>query len=323
MFNRRTLLRGGLAATIFSAMPARAHGLKISAPFPIFDTHAHFYTNQQDKYPFKSDILERGLTRALSNPMSPDVVTRFWDEAGIMMGTGVQYSTTYGTDNSYLLDVCADNPARIMPVVILSPTDPATPGRLRKLARDNGITAVRFMGRPEDGEYPFLSEAAVPAWQAVSDLGIAIVLMPFGGDLDHAMGRVHDFATRFPKAKIVLDHLGYPDPANFPDTFGLTPMHHALAAHRNIYYKFTSYLTFVALDTTGTDLKGFLDYAVDLYGPDRMIWGSDFGNTEGDHLAHLQRAIDATAHMPYAARRAMFFDTAYKLFVPGGTPAHK
>lgn len=236
-----------------------------------------------------------------------------------MMGTGVQYNTTYGTDNSYLLHVCAEDPAHFLPVVILPPTDPATPDTLRRMAKENGIVAVRFMGRPVDGEYPFLSEAAVPAWETVSELGIAIVLMPFAGDLNHAMGRVHEFATRFPKATIVLDHLGYPDPKLSPDTFGLAPMHFALTGHRNIYYKFTSYLSFLMLDANGVDLKSFLDYTIDLYGYDRMIWGSDYGNTEGDHLAYLQRAVDATAHRPYGERRAIFFDNAYRLFVPGGT----
>lgn len=319
MFNRRTLLKGSLAAAALQAIPARAHSTKVKAPFPIFDTHAHFYTNQPDKYPFQSAIAEQALAKAQRHPIDPAAVLHFWDDAGIVMGTGVQYNTTYGTDNSYLLHVCSEDPAHFLPVVILPPTDPGTPAMLRKLAKDNRIVAVRFMGRPVDGEYPFLSEAAVPAWEAVSELGIAIVLMPFGGELNHAMGRVHEFATRFPKARIVLDHLGYPDPKLSPDTFGLAPMHFALSAHRNIYYKFTSYLTFLMLDTNKIDLRSFLDYAIDLYGPDRMIWGSDYGNTEGDHLAYLQRAIDATAHRPYAERKAMFFDTAYRLFVPGGT----
>ncbi len=318
MFNRRTLLKGGLAAAAIQSIPVRAQGTKVSAPFPIYDTHAHFYTNERDKYPFKPDIQESALSRAMTDPKTPEAVTSFWDDAGILMGTGVQYNTTYNTDNSYLLDVCAANPARFLPVVILSPTDAGTPDALRRMAKENGIVGVRFMGRPENGEYPFLSEAAVPVWQAVDELGIAMVLMPFGGELNHALGRIHEFATRFPGVNIVLDHLSFPDPTAYPDTFGLTPMHHALAAHRNIYYKITSYLTFLTLDATHTDLKGFLDYTRNLYGTDRMVWGSDFGNTEGDHFAYLQRAVDATAGWSYADRRAMFFDTAYRLFVPGG-----
>ena len=57
-----------------------------------------------------------------------------------------------------------------------------------------------------------------------------------------------------------------------------------------------------------------------------MMWGSDIGNTPGtidQHLALLQRMLDATAHMKDADRRAIFFDTANKVFVPGGTGIYK
>jgi hypothetical protein len=53
-----------------------------------------------------------------------------------------------------------------------------------------------------------------------------------------------------------------------------------------------------------------------------MVWGSDLGNTPGtmdEHYALLQRQLDATAHMKAADRKAMFYDTAVKVFVPGGT----
>ena len=51
----------------------------------------------------------------------------------------------------------------------------------------------------------------------------------------------------------------------------------------------------------------------------RARLNSSLGNTQGDHFAYLQRTLDATEQMPYAARRAIFFDTAYKLFGSGRT----
>jgi len=314
MLDRRTVLKTGLAAAALQSAPLLARATKVGAPFPIYDTHAHFYTNDPARYPFRSTIAERTLIRARTHPATVETVLRFWDDAGIMMGTGVQYNSAYEYDNSYLLDACAAHPARILPIVILPPTDPSTPETLRKLVSENGIVGVRFTGLADQGGFPFLTEAALPAWEAANELGIAVVLIAYGGDVNATMGKLHEFATRFPDVRIVLDHLGFPDPAALPGSFGFTPMHHALAAHRNIYYKFTSYLMLLTLDPAGTDLKAFMHYAVDLYGPDRMIWGSDFGNAEGDHFAHLQRALDATGDMPYGTRRAMFFDTAYRLF---------
>src|SRR6266540_1460048 len=106
MIDRRLFLTGGLAAAAVAAMPLRAFAAKVNAPFPIFDTHPHFYAPNTAKYPFKSDIAANARTKATNEPMTPEVVVKqYWDQAGITMGTGVQYNTVYGTDNTYLLDL--------------------------------------------------------------------------------------------------------------------------------------------------------------------------------------------------------------------------
>ncbi len=323
MLDRRLLLKGGLAATALGALPlpVLAAGTKVNAPFPIFDTHPHFYSADTQKYPFKPDISDAARAKALNSPITPEVLTQYWDEAGILMGTGVQYNTVYGTDNSYLLDVSDANPGRFIPVVILSAADPATPDKLRKMTKENKIAGVRLFGSPIDGEFEFFTEAATPAWEAINELGIVAVLMLVGGDLNRAMGRVHEYAMRYPNVDIELDHLGYTNPTTSPDTFGLTPNHFAVKPHRNIYWKLTSFHITGQLDRAGVNLKDFFDYVKDLYGADRMMWGSDLGNTPGtldEHYTLLQRALDATAHWTYAERKALFFDTPYRLFRPGG-----
>jgi predicted TIM-barrel fold metal-dependent hydrolase len=323
MLDRRLLMKGALAAATLASLPLRAaQPAKVTAPFPIFDTHPHFFTPDTAKYPFKPDITAAARTKVSETPMTPEVVVRqYWDQAGITRGTGVQYNTVYGTDNTYLLDVCKANP-RVLPVVILPATDRSTPDTLRRMTRENRIAGVRLFGSPVNGEFDFLSEAAVPSWKAVDELGIAMVLMLVGGDLNRTMHRVHEFAVRFPDVRIVLDHLGYPNPATSPATFGLTPNHLAISAHRNLYWKLTSFHLTTRIDTANADLKGFVDFVANLYGPDRMVWGSDIGNTPGtldEHFALLQRMLDATAHMSQTDRRAIFHDTAEKLFVPGGT----
>jgi len=323
MLDRRLLLKGGLAAATLGALPMRAFAApKVNVPFPIFDTHPHFYTSDTAKFPFKTDIAANARAKAMDNPMTHDVVVhQYWDNAGITMGTGVQYNTVYGTDNSYLLDVGKSDPNRVFPVVILAATDPKTPDSLRKMTKENKIAGVRLFGSPVNGEFEFFQDQAIPAWEAVDELGIAMVLMLVGGDLNRTMGRVKEFATRFPRMPIVLDHLGYPDPKSSPETFGLTPGHLAVVGMKNLYWKLTSFHLTTRIDPAKADLKAFIDYVAKLYGTDHMVWGSDLGNTPGtldEHFALAQRQVDATAHMSLANRKAMFFDTAQKVFVPGG-----
>ena len=128
----RPLPRPRCRAYDFGAQPAQK----------LFDTHAHFYTNEPEKYPFNATGArygaERMIAKATAKPMTPKAVFAFWDKVGVEMGTGVQYNSTYGTDNSYLLDVCKEHPNRTMPVVILSPTD----------AQDAGHAAEVGEGKP-------------------------------------------------------------------------------------------------------------------------------------------------------------------------------
>ena len=322
MFNRRTLIKGSIAATALTAMPVKAHDPVVKAPFPIFDTHPHFYMPNNANFPWRTDIAEAAAEKATNAPMTGKVVTDYWNKAGILMGTGVQYNTVYATDNSYLLHTAAEDPGRIIPVVILNATDPATPATLRTMAAENKIAGVRLFGFANEGNFEFFSPAATPAWEAINELGIVAVLMLVGGDLNRTMGVVKTYAERYPDVRIELDHLGYPNPRGSMETFGLTEGHMAVKGMPNLYWKLTSFHHVNMIKGAGLELKDFFDYVKDLYGADRMMWGSDMGNTPGtmaEHYAMLQEAIDATAHWSYADRKAFFFDTAYRCFVPGGT----
>lgn len=327
MLKRRTLLASTLATTAVSLLPRAAYSAEPA--LKLFDTHAHFYTNQPDKYPFNASGsrygAERMIAKAMAMPMTPEVVFEFWDKVGVEMGTGVQYNSTYATDNSYLLDVSLQHPDRILPVVILAPTDAATPATLQKMAKDSRLTAVRFSGSPNDkGEIPFLSDAAKDTWATANELGIGIVLMVLGNNAPLALPKVGEFADRYPNVKVIMDHIAFPRPELLPATFGLTPQHVAMAGHKNIYQKFTSFLISEmevgakAANKSMVEIKPLLHHMVETFGADHMVWGSDHGNVEVDDVAYVKRAVDASEGLSAADRSAFFYDTAKSVFIPGG-----
>jgi predicted TIM-barrel fold metal-dependent hydrolase len=265
------------------------------------------------------------IAKATANPMNPKAVFAFWDKVGVEMGTGVQYNSTYGTDNSYLLDVSKQYPERILPVVILSPTDAKTPVLLQQWAKDNHLAGVRFSGSPNaQGDAPFLSDAAKDVWAAANDLGISIVLMTLGNNAPASLVKVAQHADRYPNVKIALDDISFPRPELLPQTFGLSPQHIALAAHKNVYYKFTSFLVSEMEAGAKTankpmvELKPFLEHMVSVFGADHLCWGSDHGNVEVDDVAYVKRALDAASGLSARDRSAFFYDTAKAVFAPGG-----
>ena len=321
MLGRRTFLGSTLGAAAVAALPEVALAQR-KPPFKIFDTHAHFYTNDADKYPFNAKGSRLGpegqVVLAMRYPKTPEVIFKFWDAAGIAKGCGVQYNSTYASDNRYLLDVSKQYPNRIVPVVILAPTAADTPAALEKMARENRISGVRFTGRTDEaGNYPFLTDAAAGVWDAANRLGLVIVLMPTGGNMGGAMKRVGELAVKYPNVRIVLDHVGLPRREGAP-TFGFTPEHLALAQHKNIYYKYTSWL--IEADEAGkVPLQPQLEFIVKTYGADQMVWGSDVGNTEGDMVGWVNKALDAAKGLTLAQQKAIFYDTAERIFIPGGT----
>ncbi|HXS30828.1 MAG TPA: amidohydrolase family protein, partial [Steroidobacteraceae bacterium] len=127
-----------------------------------------------------------------------------------------------------------------------------------------------------------------------------------------------------PNVKIAMDHIGFPRPETLPETFGLTPAHMALAAHKNVYYKVTSFLVSEMEAGAKTankpmvDLKPFVEKMVSVFGADHLCWGSDYGNVEVDDVLYVQRMRDAAAGLSAKDRSAFFHDTGKSVFVPGG-----
>ena len=141
--------------------------------------------------------------------------------------------------------------------------------------------------------------------------------MPLGIEMAPAMKRVGEMAARYPNVNIVLDHIGFPNPGKFPDTFGLTAEHLALAAHKNIYYKYTTLLIEQILETK-VSLKDFLHHMVGVYGADHLVWGSDIGNSEVPLIDFVKRALDSADGLSLQQKRSIFYDTAKGVFIPGG-----
>lgn len=322
MIERRTLLASAVAATVLGPAAGSAFASP-SRPFKLYDCHAHFYTDDWRKYPFNAKTArygpERMVAKAMENPMTAKKIFRFWDKAGVERGLGVQYSSTYYTDNSYLLDMAAEYPNRIIPIVILDATAEETPAELRRMAKENGIAGVRFMGVPnEAGDFPFLTEAAYGSWELANELGLTITLMPISRkDPVRAIKRVGELADRYPNVGIVMDHIAFPRYAESPSTFGFRPDQLELATHKNIYYKYTTFLIEMLLEDKAP-LADFMAYAVNAFGADHMIWGSDIGNSEVDELLFVKHALDSASGLPMEQQKAIFYDTAKGLFIPGG-----
>lgn len=286
----------------------------------LYDTHAHFFTNDVSRFPIDPSGARGGADalrqRVLTAPSTPEAILGGWDRNGVTGGTGVQYNSTYKTDNSYLLSVRDAHKDRVSAVVILDPQDPATPDALQRMADEHGITGIRMTGFPDnEGRYPYFeSQAALATWAAAERLGIAVVLMylPGRSPSETALSRIAELAGRFPQLSIVLDHCGWPAPRTAPN-YGFGAAHKALTDRKNVFFKITT-INFEQLAQADIDSAQFVRHAVDLYGADRIMWGSDFGNTEGTFEDMVARARQSTRLLTPQESRAVLHDTGSRIF---------
>jgi predicted TIM-barrel fold metal-dependent hydrolase len=233
----------------------------------------------------------------------------------------VQYRTAYGTDNSYLLDAAAAHPRRVASIVLLDPFDANTPWIVRSMVRDGRAAGVRFSGSVDakNGGYPWLTgPVAQKTWQAANELGIVIVLMPVPPNVPDpgVLAAIAESARRFPNVKVVLDHCGWPNVQGGPD-HGLTAAHLAFKPLRNVYFKLSS-INLEALAAAKLPSADFVRHLVDTFGADRIMWGSDFGNTPAPYSELVHLASESTTRLGERERRAVLHDTGKAVHFPGG-----
>jgi predicted TIM-barrel fold metal-dependent hydrolase len=314
-FTRRSMLGG---AGVLAAMPALA---VIQRP-PLYDAHLHFFTNDIAHYPIdprnarEPEAVMRG--RVMDDPGTPAKMFPLWAAEGVVGGTGVQYSGAYKTDNSYVLDLADKFPAKIHPEIIVNGRDPESPARVAQLASTRRVRALRLTGFGDGAEtFPWLDSAPVhDVWAVAGRMGlpVGITFLPPKAT-EASLAAIRALAIRYPRTTIILEHFGWL--AGTPRDTSLLPGHLALAELRNVHFKFTTN-NIDELTAQGRATAPFLRHAVDVFGADRLMWGSDAGNTLRPYPGMVADAVAATAALTTVERRRVLHDNGQAMFAGKG-----
>ncbi|CAN5551842.1 hypothetical protein BH09PSE5_BH09PSE5_16120 [soil metagenome] len=304
----------------------------------IFDSHAHLVADDQERYP--RNYMQRAKDAPYRhpgvigtpgghhgpNPINevPDAqrVLQWMKEENVDGIVAVQKRMVYRLDNSYILDSSDKYPDLFSAVVILDAEDESTAGLVRKYIADHGLAGVRFFGgRKPDGSMPWLnSPMALKTWEVAQEAGLVIdleVLSHGGGG--PSIPAIIELSKNYPDVRIVLDHLLEPE-MDEGDHFGLDERYEKLGGIANIFFKFTSINLDICRET-GIPADKVLRRAVDLFGPDHVMWGSDIGTSSGTYKDMVQRMLDACVLLSAEEQRAVLHDTGKAVFVKGGHKA--
>jgi L-fuconolactonase len=222
------------------------------------------------------------------------------DVAELVTGTGVDQvilvqSQAHDADTPWLLAEAAASP---LVAGVVGWLDPATGGAGEKIAafRKRGpLVGLRAMA--QDGPPDWLDDPALHAQSAAmaeADLALDLLVRP-----QHLPGCAR-LGRLFPSLRMVVDHCAKPDIAGD----GLAPWRDALAPVAdlpNMMCKLSGLITEAAQGAPMEALTPYVEVVLDLFGPERLIWGSDWPvlKLNGAYRAWLDFArsmIPATHH---------------------------
>ena len=262
----------------------------------MIDTHAHVIALDERRYP-RAPLGGRQSDWSRERPVSADEMLAAMDAAGIERTVLVQASTCYGHDNSYLADAVAAHPRRCIGVFSVDVLAPDAPARIRHwMARGLSGLRVFIAGHTTAQDVRLDDPRSFPAWQCAveADLPICVQLRA------PALGELQSMLERFPKARVLLDHMARPDYQAAEPLF-------ALAKYENLYLKLTTHNVREAP-------KSFFARVVNSYGAARIAWGSNFPAAEGPLGALLADARATLAAFSGEERDWIFSRTAKKFY---------
>lgn len=150
-------------------------------------------------------------------------------------------------------------------------TAPSVTGDLARLAAAGPLVGIR----------PMLQGEPDPAWLSRADVGRGLDAAERAGLVFDALVRPHQLgaivaaARQRPHLRIVLDHGGKP-PMDGNDLKAWAASIAMLAALPNTACKLSGLASEAGADWCRTRLAEIIDILIDAFGPDRLIWGSDW-----------------------------------------------
>jgi L-fuconolactonase len=234
----------------------------------IVDAHVHLWDARHTPQHWMKAEHE-----AIAQPFGPGDLHPLLQRNGIDAVVLVQ-GACLDSDTDYLLRECADHDwiAAVTAWLELDRPERART-RLDELAAHAGFRAVRHLIHDEDDPHWIVRP---PVLETLAVLEEREVILELPVVFPRHFGDVRALAERFPCLPLVIDHLGKP-PLGRDDMRGWEHELRAAAAHPNVLAKLSGLNTALEWsDWRVDDLLPACAVALDAFGPDRLMCGSDW-----------------------------------------------
>jgi len=232
------------------------------------DAHHHFWNPARIPQPWMT-----GEHAAINRAFEPADLEPLVRSAGVGRTVLVQ-SAPSDDDTDYMFDLAADLDwvGGIVAWCGLDDVDAAR-SRLDELSGRPKLRGIRHLIHQEADPHWIVRPAVQPALELLAEEGL---LLELPAVYPHHLGDVPELAARHPGLTLVVDHLGKP-PLGTAQMREWEELLRAAAEQRNVYAKISGLNTVAPVGIwDAADLEPAIEVAVDAFGADRLLCGSDW-----------------------------------------------
>lgn len=231
------------------------------------DTHQHFWNLSEVEYSWL--VPEYGPIYATFEPtdLEPQVKA-----AGIDKTVLVQSANSY-EDTASMLRISDTNDwigAVIGWVNLLNPQE--TEKRMQIYSKHPKFRGIRHLIHTEADPHWVVQDVVIESLKVLAAHNMIFeVVAVFPNHLEH----VPTLAEKIPNLTLVIDHLAKP-PIKDKQMSPWSDQMRAAASFKNVHAKVSGLNTAAAADWSAADLKPYIDFVIEIFGADRLMFGSDW-----------------------------------------------
>jgi L-fuconolactonase len=231
----------------------------------IVDSHQHFWQVGRFDYPWMSSEVEVLYQDYLPSQLEPILIAN-----GVTKTVLVQASNSVA-ESRWLLTLADENSFIAGVVGWANLMDPDVGSRLKELSVYSKFKGIRHLVESEPADDWLTQPAVLQGLRQLADNDLSYDLLVHTRHLPHA----RTVAERCPDLRLAIDHMAKPQIAR--GEFKEWSQHLGpLAAFKNVHCKLSGLVTEANWTTWQTDdLRPYIDYVLELFGPERLMFGSD------------------------------------------------
>ena len=274
------------------------------------DSHQHFWSYSAADYPWIGDGMER-----LARDYLPADLEAPAAAAGIVGTVAVQARQTL-EETRWLLDLAERHPLIRGVVGWVDLRSPEVASELREFSSRPAFVGVRHVVQDEPDPRFLLGEEFVHGLKQLHPFGLTYDLLLYPQQLSAAV----ELVEQLPGQPFVLDHLAKPRIAAWTARSDMASWQRdieALARHKNVCCKLSGMVTEAAWrQWQRADFAAYLDVALAAFGPERLMFGSDWPVCllSGDYAEVAGIVKDFVAQLSAGEQAAIWGGTATRFY---------